>query len=146
MTEAEREAHDKAINIIVVTQAFADGKKIKFRPRGVDEWKAATTPRWDWTNYDYEIMEEPKEPKELTPYEKAVEKYGEAFVVDEIVVESDQLWCRDFSLTEATSLADFAGYVYEGGHAPHKLFLTAASVLMRSESEIQRPIAVLFNK
>jgi len=144
MTEAERVLHDKAINILVVTQAFADGKKIKYKLHGFNEWKEVTTPAWDWSSYDYEIMEE--EPKELTLYEQAVEKYGEGFVVADILLESGRLWCRDFSLNEATSLADFAGYVHEGRHAPYKLFLAGTPILMWSESEISKPIAVLFKK
>jgi len=142
MTEAEREAHDKAINIIVVTQAFADGKKIKSRYKTSREWYVTAAPAWDWSDTDYEIMGE--EPKELTPYERAVEKYGEEFDVVAVEAGEHYYMCTTTAtlLSKAADRVNFAGYVYLRKEEPYRY---ATPTIVRLQ-KVLRPIAVLFNK
>lgn len=40
---------------IAVMQAFSEGAKIDYQPKGKDYWANASTPIWDWDNFDYRI-------------------------------------------------------------------------------------------
>lgn len=55
-------ANEHETNIIAVTQAFLDGKKIQVRNWGSDGgWDCATEPCWNWDLYEYRVNPEPRE-------------------------------------------------------------------------------------
>lgn len=45
--------------MIGILQAYKEGKKIEFRPKGSDTWIEESEPAWNFGNYVYRIKPEP---------------------------------------------------------------------------------------
>ena len=52
-----REEARKAAEVML---AYADGKEIEWSDKGIDDWRIAGTPTFDWVKNDYRIKPEPK--------------------------------------------------------------------------------------
>ena len=129
---------------IDVVQAHMDGKPIEIYERTKGMWGTCHVPHFNFTDFKYRIKEEPKEP---TPYEQAVEKYGEKFEVANVYID-DAGYLRlsggaEDTIEMAVSRVNFAGYVYEDKRTSPWI---STSPAMSGYSGIVRPIAVLFKK
>jgi len=49
--------HEQMIEVI---QAHKEGKKIEFKTEGLNGWQPASTPTWNFSNYNYRVKPEDK--------------------------------------------------------------------------------------
>ena len=63
----------KLEEMIKVMQHYADGGEVEYSVRESNVWNKASTPVWDWTEFDYRI----KEQKQKVTIEKWLCKSGE---------------------------------------------------------------------